>query len=333
MVFDRLEDNRVRCYACAFTCNIPPGRTGICRVRENQDGTLYLITYGMVSSVNVDPIEKKPLYHFYPGSDVLSLGSVSCNFRCLQCQNYTIAQVEPGEIPTEYIGPREAVDIALDYGADGIAWTYNEPAIWYEYTYDSARIAHDEGLYTVYVTNGYMTERGLRKLAPHLDAANVDVKSFTEEFYHDICSARLQPVLDTCRLMRELGVHLELTYLVLPGENDDPEEIREFAKWVHDELGPDTPLHFSRFHPAYKLTEKPSTPIKTIERAHDIAREEDIRYVYAGNVPGHQYDNTYCPWDDTLLIKRSGFDVTEINLQDSHCPTCGRHLNITRSST
>ncbi|NOZ76542.1 MAG: AmmeMemoRadiSam system radical SAM enzyme [Euryarchaeota archaeon] len=328
MLWEARDEKKVRCGLCSHRCTIKEGRRGICGVRENRDGTLYTLNYGLTSSVAPDPIEKKPLFHFYPGTTVFSLGTVGCNFRCMHCQNYNISQRPLEEAPFLHDYPPEtAVELAKDHGCAGIAWTYNEPTIWFEYTYDSAVLAKKEGLYTVYVTNGYMTEEALDTIAPHLDAMNVDVKGFTDEFYKEIASAKLAPVLETVERAVEKGIFVELTYLVIPTRNDGDEEIRRFASWVA-QLDPEIPVHFSRFHPDYQMMDLPPTPVKTLERARELALES-LSYVYTGNVPGDPGENTYCPDCGAELVRRWGFVVEEINLsEDCTCPGCGREISM-----
>jgi pyruvate formate lyase activating enzyme len=325
-LYEQLDGRKVKCATCAWRCTIKEGKRGFCGVRENRNGKLYCLNYGLVSSVNVDPIEKKPLFHFYPGSSVFSLGTVGCNFRCLQCQNYTISQVSIDDSIrglVEYT-PEQAVKMAKDYGCRGIAWTYNEPAIWFEYTYDSAKLAKAEDLYTVYVTNGYMTEEALEMISPFLDAMNIDVKGFTQEFYTKLCKTKLIPVLDTVERASRLGIHIELTYLVIPTHNDSPSEIARFVDWVAGIDG-DIPVHFSRFHPDFKLTEIPMTPTKTLEGAYNIAKEK-LNYVYLGNVPGHNGENTLCSKCNSLLIERIGYRTKIIGLTGNACSKCGLEL-------
>lgn len=326
--WDELSDNKVQCHLCPHECSINPDDMGLCGVRKNENGSLYTLIYSSCSSVAVDPIEKKPLYHFYPGTNALSLGTVGCNFRCQHCQNFSIARGTPDDVSLRDVPPREAVDLAKQHGAQGIAWTYNEPTIWHEYTYDSAKLAKKEDLYTVYVTNGYITEDPLREIAPYLDAMNVDIKAFSEEFYRTICKGKLQPVLETCELADELGIHLEVTYLVIPTHNDTKEEIQAFCTWVHDKLGKDIPVHFSRFHPHYKMRDVPMTPTDTLLKAREIAMETDLTYVYLGNVPHGEYENTVCPNCGALLIERSGFRATITGLKDSKCSQCGADIPI-----
>lgn len=323
MLWERLNDD-VRCMLCNHHCTIPPGKTGICAVRKNVDGALRTLIYGMTSSIAVDPIEKKPLFHFCPGTDVLSLGTVGCNFRCLHCQNYTISMARVGDIPLYSISPDYVVEQAKRTGCRGVAWTYNEPTIWFEFTYDSSKIAKDNGLYSVYVTNGYMSEEALQEIAPYLDAMNIDVKAFNDEFYRKICGgAHLEPVLDTCVMAKSMGIHIELTYLIIPDYNDTEREIRNFARWVVETLGPDIPCHFTRFYPHYKMLDLPPTPMKRLNMAYNLAKEEGINYVYLGNIPHNEKENTYCHNCGKLLIERWGFNVVKYVIKDGKCPYCG----------
>jgi pyruvate formate lyase activating enzyme len=329
MFYEKLDDKKVHCKLCAQSCKISSGKRGFCRVRENRDGTLYTLNYNVVSSEALDPIEKKPLYHFYPGSAVYSLGSIGCNFRCRHCQNWTISQVEVDTSQSREISPETAVSRALQFGARSIAWTYNEPTIWYEYTYDCARLAKEAGLATVYVTNGYITPEALEKISPYLDAFRVDFKAFNNEFYRKMASARLEPVLEATKLAHELGMHIEVVNLVIPTYNDDPEELRAMSRWIYENLGADTPVHFTRFHPYYQLTDVPPTPLETLEMAYDIAKEEGLHYIYIGNVPGSGKENTFCPECNQLLIKRGMFDTEEYNItEDNACPQCGKDICI-----
>jgi pyruvate formate lyase activating enzyme len=326
-----MEDGKVKCHVCNRECTIPEGKYGFCRTRQNKDGKLYTLIYGVVSSASVDPIEKKPLYHFMPCSMSYSLGTVGCNFRCKHCQNYTISQMRVDEVNTVEILPESALDRAVSSGCRSISFTYNEPAIWFEYTYDTAKLAHEAGIATVYVTNGYISEKALRTIAPYLDAFSVDIKAFRDKFYKEVCSAKLAPVLRSAKLARELGMHVEVVNLIIPTLNDSPEEIRELVQWVHDNLGDYTPLHFTRFYPYYKLDKLPPTPLHTLETAYNIAKEESMKYVYVGNVPGTEKDNTYCPNCGELLIRRHGFDVTYDGLtSDNRCPKCNAEIEIRR---
>ena len=324
-----LEEGKVQCILCPRYCIILPGKLGFCKARKNIDGKLYTLVYGSIVSMAVDPIEKKPLYHFWPGSNVFSIAVPGCNFSCLHCQNWTISQVGVEDIHYEDLSPERLIELTKHYNCKGIAHTYTEPAIATEYAIDVGKLAHHEDLYNVYVTNGYMTPEALQELGPYLDAANVDVKAFNDDFYRKICGvSSINPVLETCEWMVEHGTHLEVTYLVIPRENDSSEEIRKFCKWVFEKLGPEVPTHFSRFYPHYKMTDRSQTPVETLERAVKIAKEEGLHYVYIGNVPGHEFDNTHCPKCGELLIERYGFSVTRYELKDKQCPKCGTKINI-----
>lgn len=331
LLWERGDKNKVKCNLCFRRCVVPRGKRGFCGVRENRDGRLYTLNYALASSVAVDPVEKKPLYHFYPGSLVYSLGTVSCNLRCLHCQNYSISQTPIEEAKGELVEypPEEAVRSAKNHGCGGIAWTYNEPTIWFEYTLDSAKLAKQNGLYTVYVTNGSFTSEALELISPYLEAANVDIKAFTEKFYREVAKAKLAPVLDRVEECVKKGVHIELTYLVIPGKNDDKEEIKSFVDWVVG-LSKDIPVHFTRFHPDYLMLDVPATPLKTLEMAREIGLDS-LRYVYTGNVPGHEGENTYCYNCGELLIRRYGFSVKIVGLtEENKCMSCGSKIAIIR---
>jgi pyruvate formate lyase activating enzyme len=305
---------------------IADGKKGVCQVRENRGGVLYTLVYGHTITQNVDPVEKKPLYHFYPSSTAFSVATPGCNFRCRWCQNWEISQMprEQHLVMGDKASPAQIVAAARQAGCRSIAYTYTEPTIFFEYAYDTARLAHEAGLANIYVTNGYMTGEMLETFHPHLDAANVDLKAFRDETYRRYVGARLQPVLDAMQVMKRLGIWLEVTTLVIPGINDDPAELREAARFVAQELGVDTPWHISRFFPAYKMSDVPPTPMVTLRRARDIGFEEGLRYIYIGNV--RDEESTYCSECGQLLIVRSGFQVRENLVRDSRCPRCGAQV-------
>lgn len=329
MLYEKLEDSKVQCRLCSHRCVIASGKRGFCAIRENRDGILYTLNYAVVSAEALDPVEKKPLFHFYPGSFVYSMGTIGCNFRCKHCQNWTISQIDIDEAHSVEINPEMAVKRAVASGAKSIAWTYNEPTVWFEYTYDCARLAKEAGLGTVYVTNGYITREALETIAPYLDAFRVDIKAFTEDFYRNTASAKLAPVLESVKLARQLGMHVEVVNLIIPTLNDSPGEIRQMSGWISDNLGNDTPVHFTRFHPFYRLQDIPSTPFNVLENAYLIAKEEGLKYVYIGNVPGTDYENTYCPACGELLIKRHAFSIELNSLWDKQaCPRCGERIRI-----
>ncbi len=338
------EEGRVRCRLCPRLCLIFPGKSGYCGVRQNVDGTLYTLIYGRASSVNVDPIEKKPLFHFYPGSLVYSLGSIGCNMRCIHCQNWQISHVVPvkslkdeeifnmiEDIPTRYISPEEAIAAAVAEGCKGIAWTYNEPTIWFEYTLDCARLAKQKGLYTVYVSNGYITEEALDMIGPYLDAFRVDVKGFSNDFYRKLAQVPNWETILTAaeRAKKKWNMHVEIVTLVIPTWNDDDAQLKSIADWVVDSLGDRTPWHVTRFVPYLELQNLPTTPIETLERARQIGIDAGLKHVYIGNVPGHPAENTYCPNCKRLLVRRVGYEIGEYNLTaDGKCSFCGERIGI-----
>jgi pyruvate formate lyase activating enzyme len=322
------EGEALRCRLCPHSCLIKEGKRGICRVRGNQGGRLYALSYGKVSSIHLDPMEKKPLFHFKPGQPVLSFGGVSCNLRCQHCQNYTIAQVGPEEIPLRTVPPEQVPKMCREQRSAGVAWTYNEPTIWHEYVTDASRLCKQEGLFTVSVTNGFIQEEPLRSLRGVIDAMNIDVKGFTESFYREVCKGQLAPVLRACEVAKEIGVHVELTYLVIPTKNDHPQEIEEFCQWVKDRMGRETPVHFSRFHPDYKMDGLPFTPRSTMEMSLRTARSKGLDYVYVGNMPSEKGENTYCPGCGSLLVRRSGFQTELIGLKGENCAQCGRQADL-----
>ena len=327
MFWDPKPNSAVKCRLCAHNCKISEGKRGICKVRVNRRGKLFSTIYGLVSPGVVDPIEKKPLFHFHPGSRVYSFGTVSCNFKCANCQNWHISQVEPNEGAVKDVPPESAVALAESYRCKGIAWTYNEPTIWYEYTYAGSKFAKKNKLYTVYVTNGFINPEPLKKLAPYLDALNIDVKSFRDEVYQKICKGRLAPVLATAELAVKLKKHVEITNLVIPTINDDTDQFHELASWVHDKLGPDVPLHFSRFRPYNKLTSLPPTPEKTLVNAYSIAKDVGLKYVFLGNIYHPRYVNTYCPNCGQLAIRRGSlFSTKNIELRKGRCVKCGEKI-------
>jgi len=321
-LYEKLPDNHVRCNLCAHRCIISDGKKGICWVRENHGGTLYTLVYGRIIAQHVDPVEKKPLFHFYPGSTAYSIATPGCNFRCRWCQNWEISQMprEQRIVMGQEVSPEQIVAAAKRAGCRSIAYTYTEPTVFFEYAYDTARLAHEAGLANIYVTNGYMTEEMLEMFHPYLDAANVDLKAFRDETYRKYVGARLQPVLDAMKTMKRLGIWLEVTTLVVPGINDEEEELKDTADFVASELGVDTPWHISRFFPAYKMTDAPPTPLETLSRAREIGLETGLHYVYVGNVPGEE--NTFCPHCGRLLVRRVSFYVTENHIHDGRCPYC-----------
>lgn len=324
LFYSKAEENKVICGLCNHHCHISPGKRGICGVRENRDGTLYSLVYGRLISGNSDPIEKKPLFHLLPGSSSYSIATVGCNFRCRHCQNYEISQyphLHNNEITGTTRSPAQVVEAALAAGCATISYTYVEPTIFYEFAYDCALLAHEHGLKNVFVSNGYMSPEVSRHIAPFLDAINIDIKAFTDDFYKKICSARLQPVLDNVRLMHDLGVWLETTTLLIPGLNDSDRELQELARFIKS-VDPAIPWHVTAFYPTYKLTDRPPTPVATLRRARQIGLDEGLRYVYEGNIPGEGGENTYCPMCGTELISRFGMHTRANHLIDGCCNKC-----------
>ena len=328
MFFEVLADQQVQCRLCAHACRIKNGQRGVCGVRENREGTLLSLVYGAIVAENVDPIEKKPLFHLLPGSRSFSIATAGCNFRCSFCQNHEISQMprKKGQIVGRERTPAEIVELALRNGSKSIAYTYTEPTVYFEFAFETAGIAREKGLKNVFVTNGYMTPGMLELIAPRLDAANVDLKAFRDDFYKKHCGARLQPVLDSLRLMKALGIWVEVTTLLIPGLNDGGEELRELAAFIVS-LGAETPWHISRFHPQYRMTETPPTPAESIHRAAEIGRSAGLKYVYSGNLPGDPGENTNCARCSRLLIGRSGFSIERLDLKGSACPHCGTPLD------
>ncbi len=322
----------VRCNLCARRCIIAPGRYGVCGVRKNIGGKLYTLVYGLLTAMNLDPIEKKPLYHFEPGSGVLSISTVGCNFFCQFCQNWEISQsrLEKG-LYGKYVPPEEVVARAKEVGADGIAYTYNEPNIFFEYLYDVAKLAKKEGLFNVMVTNGYWTPEAIHMLGKLMDAATVDFKgSGNPDFYRKFMGVPdPSPIYDAILEMKKEGWWIEITDLIVPKYGDKEEDLRRLARWVVENLGPETPFHLLRFHPDYKMMWLPPTPVETLEKLAKAAMEEGLKHVYIGNVPGHPLEHTYCPRCGEKVIERRGFWIVAWRLtKDNRCPRCGYKLNI-----
>ena len=315
----------VQCDLCPKACVMRPGERGDCRIRVNLDGKLTASTFGLPSAVHVDPVEKKPLYHFRPGLPILSLATAGCNLHCRNCQNWTLSQANPEDMENVSLPPAEIVALARRNRVPMVAFTYSEPLVFYEYTYEGSQAAREAGMETVLVTAGYANPGPLRRLYGVTSAANTDLKAFSDRFYRDVCGATLKPVLDGLVLAKEMSVWLEVTKLVIPTLNDDPGLVKEMARWMVRNLGPDTPLHFSRFSPRYKLENLPPTPAETLTRLADVAREQGVRHVYVGNVLGSEEQNTLCPGCRRVLVERSGFHIRKHLLKDTggRCPGCG----------
>jgi pyruvate formate lyase activating enzyme len=328
-LYEPLGGNKVKCNLCSHRCVIKDGRRGLCGVRENQAGMLQTLVYGKLIAGHVDPIEKKPLFHFLPGTLSYSIATVGCNFRCRFCQNADIAQMptdHKGRIMGNTVTAQQVVDDAAKSGCRSIAYTYTEPTVFFEFAYDTAKIAHARGIRNVFVTNGYMTSEALEMINPYLDAANVDLKAFTDEYYKDLCGARLGYVQETLRRMKTSGIFVEVTTLIVTGLNDDPAELQQLAEFIAHDLGEDTPWHISRFHPTYKLTDRAATPVQTLTRAREIGLQAGLKYVYTGNVPGNAAENTFCPGCGEKVIERWGFQVGAMRIKDGRCALCGSHI-------
>jgi len=327
--YKKLSEDRVRCDLCNHHCVIDNGKRGICGVRENKNGILSSLVYGKIIASNVDPIEKKPLFHFHPGSYSMSIATVGCNFKCTHCQNSDISQMpaENKRIMGQDAPPEAIVRAAVQNDCASISYTYTEPTIFMEYAVDVAKIAKDKGLKNVYVTNGYMTEEVLNDVYPYMDAANVDLKGFTEEHYQKICGARLKPVLESIKLMKKLGVWVEITTLLIPTINDSDDDLRGIAEFILS-VGAETPWHVSRFHPTYRMLDIPSTPVRSVVKAREIGLDVGLRYVYTGNIPGDNGENTYCHNCGKTLIQRYGYNIGEINIKDSKCAFCDADIDI-----
>ncbi len=327
LYWEKLESDKVKCHLCPRGCVIPEGARGFCGVRTNIGGELFTIGYNDPVAVHIDPIEKKPFFHVLPGTGALSIAVAGCNMRCIFCQNWTISQSRPDETMNYYLTPHQVVALAKKYHTPSVVFTYTEPTVFYEYMLDIAKQAKKEGLFVGMHTCGYINPEPLKGLLRYMDFVNVDLKSFSEEFYNEMGQgAHLQPVLNTLKTIKNAGVHLEITYLVIPTKNDSPQMIKEMCEWVKDNLGKDTPLHFSRFFPQYKLTNLPPTPVETLKKAYKIARQVGLEYVYIGNVPGIKQESTFCPHCGKILIRRVGYTVLENNIEDGRCKFCGQKV-------
>ncbi len=324
--YKKLDNEMVKCLLCPRRCLISEGQRGGCRVRINKGGKLFTLTYGYPCTWHIDPVEKKPLFHVLPGSSVFSIASAGCNLKCKFCQNWTISQTTPEHTYNYNLPPEEVVAAAKRKKCPSIAYTYTEPTSFYEYMLDIAKAARKEKILNLFHSCGYINPEPLKGLAPYLDGGNVDLKGFSKDFYQKACSAELQPVLETLKILKSEGVWIEITNLVIPTLNDEPEQIRKMCIWIKDNLGKDVPLHFSRFHPEYKIRNLPPTPVKTLEKAYRIAKEVGLHYVYIGNVPGHPAENTYCPKCGKLLIERKGYLIVRNNIKEGACKFCGEAI-------
>ncbi|NQT32412.1 MAG: AmmeMemoRadiSam system radical SAM enzyme [Candidatus Omnitrophica bacterium] len=323
MLWKNLEDNKVLCELCAHQCKIPEDGFGFCGMRQNLKGELYTYAYGRVIANHVDPIEKKPFYHFLPGTHAYSIATIGCNFHCSFCQNWTISQISArdGDVGGAKLLPDQIVDEALRNNCKSISYTYTEPTIFFEYAHETSRLAKEKGLYNTFVTNGFMTEKAIKEISPYLDAANVDLKFFSEESYQKVCKGKLQPVLDSIVNMKKEGIWVEVTTLIIPGENDSEKEIRDIARFIAG-VGKEIPWHISRFHPDYKYTKADFTPIAALEKALSIGKEEGLKYIYIGNI--YTTEETVCPGCGSVLIERSGFKISPPKgFSGGKCTSCG----------
>jgi len=325
--FTSLERGEIQCELCPHRCRVAKGKRGLCRVRENRDGKYYSLVYGNPCAVHLDPIEKKPFSHVLPGTTSFSLATAGCNFQCKFCQNWEISQAFPEDVYSYDVPPELIVSRAKEIGARSVAYTYVEPMIFYEYMSDISLLAKKAGLLNVTHSNGFINPAPLKNLCKVLDAVNIDLKGFTENFYRELCGGELSPVLETLKTLKKEKVHLEITTLIIPTKNDEMSVIKEMCVWIKKELGEDTPIHFSRFYPLYKLKTLPPTPVSTLEMAREVALSAGLEYVYVGNIPGHAGENTFCPKCKKMVIQRTGYMVGEIHLKDGKCRYCGKPIS------
>ena len=343
ILYKKLDNSKVQCIACSHKCIIIQDNTGICGVRQNKNGKLYLLVYGKAVSANIDPIEKKPLFNFLPSTRIFSLGTVGCNFGCDFCQNWDISQITKGlknklskenkledmDIEISKFGyelpPEKIVELCIEKNIPSIAYTYNEPTVFFEYAYDTAKLAHKKGIKNVFVTNGYETEEVLQLIKPYLDAMNIDLKSFNDDFYKKICKASLQPVLDTIKLAHKLGIWIEITTLIIPNKNDSDEELNKTANFISS-IGKNIPWHVTAFHPDYKMTDLPSASYGILNKAYNIGKKAGLNYVYVGNIVDDEHSSTYCPNCSSLLIKRRGYFISIENLEKGKCRKCNEKI-------
>ncbi len=326
-MFYTVTPRGVRCEICPNECDLRPGEISDCRNRVNSDGKLYSIAYGNPCAVHIDPIEKKPLLHFHPSSRIYSIATAGCNFICLNCQNWEISQTSPYKTKNYNLFPKQVVESCIENKCPSIAYTYSEPVSFYEYMYNTSKIAHDRGIMNVMVSNGYINEAPLRKLAPYLDAANIDLKSFSDDIYLRLNAGKLQPVLNTLKTLKDTGVWLEITNLIVPSWTDDLDMIKRMCNWLVSNGFSEFPLHFSRFHPTFKLTQLPATPLQVLIKARNIAISAGCKYVYIGNVPGKAFENTICPGCKSIVIERRGYAILKNNLKNGKCQSCGTTIN------
>ncbi len=321
--YKKLADNIVECGLCPRNCHVPDGSRGLCGVRENRKGMYFTLVYSRICALHVDPIEKKPLFHYKPSQNAFSLATPGCNISCKFCQNWQISQAKPEDIVCNYISPENVVAQAKSSGSACIAYTYSEPTIFYEFMYDTTKLANESGMKSVIITNGFISQQAQDELLTQIDAVKIDLKGFSEKYYSEICGASLKPVLNSIKRVKNSGKWLELVVLIVPTMNDSEKEITEMASWISGEIGNEVPVHFSRFHPEYKLRNLPVTPVSTLNRCLDICKARGLKYVYLGNVPGHPAENTYCPSCGKMVIKRYGYYVLDNKIKDGNCSFCG----------
>jgi len=324
--WEKLEENKVKCVLCPRECEVADVERGYCGVRENQGGIYQTLVYGALCSANLDPIEKKPLFHYMPGTGAFSIATAGCNIECKFCQNWQISQFRPEQVSGILVTPDQLVAACKSRKCPTIAYTYSEPVIFYEYMYDVAALARKQGIGSVMISNGYIQKKPMRELCQHLTGVKIDFKAFSEKFYREMCAGKLKPVLETLVTLKEVGIWLELVILIIPTLNDSEDEIKQMSQWVMKNLGPDVPMHFTRFHPTYRVTNLPRTPVSTIEQCRKIALDAGVHYVYAGNVPMHEGENTYCHSCGEQLIRRIGFHVASNKIKDGQCPKCSTKI-------
>jgi pyruvate formate lyase activating enzyme len=320
--YEKLPYKKIKCKLCPRECVIDDKERGYCGVRENRSGTYFTLVHSRVVTAHIDPIEKKPFFHFLPGSEAFSIATAGCNVNCKMCQNWEISQVRPEQVRSTYVPPQQLADLARQYRCASIAYTYSEPVIFYEYMVDAAEAGHQAGVKSAVVTGGYIQTDPLKKLCPRVDAIKVDLKAYSEKYYREVVNGELKPVLEGLVTLRKQNMWTEIVYLVVPTLNDGEQEFKGLARWVKAELGPDVPLHFSRFHPEYLLKDLPPTPLETLERAKAIADAEGLHYVYLGNVPGHPAENTYCPKCRRIVVERVGYSVGGVHIRNGKCKYC-----------
>jgi len=324
--YEKLDNRKIRCKLCPRECVIDDLERGYCGVRENHGGSYYTLIYGKPCTAHIDPIEKKPLFHFLPGTSAFSLATVGCNVVCKFCQNWEISQATPDQVASFDLSPAQAADLAKNKQCASIAYTYTEPVIFTEYMYDCAVAGRRRGVRSVMISNGYINAKPMQDLCGVLDAVKIDLKAFTERFYKELVAGELRPVLDTLVLLKKENIWFEIVYLVIPGQNDDPKELQLLCQWIYKELGPDTPLHFTRFHPQYRLTNLPPTPLKTLRQARKIGLDNGLSFVYTGNVPGDEGENTFCPNCGNIVVQRFGYSIGDINIKNGRCTQCNAKI-------